>query len=124
MRTTKQQMNTKEVAQALRAELKAKFPGYVFSVVKDDVNHITLTLMKAPIFPFKDPNTTYKQVNQFHIKSSPELTTEAQEVMQAAYELTLAYNFDDSDLMTDYFCVNFYLALGIGKWDKPFEVLC
>ena len=30
------------------------------------------------------------------------------------------YNWDNSDIQTDYFDVNFYLNLSIGKWDKPF----
>ena len=25
--------------------------------------------------------------------------------------------------MTDYFCTNFYLTLGIGKWSKPYKVV-
>ena len=40
-------------------------------------------------------------------------------VMQDVKAFALSYNYDDSDAMTDYFDTNFYLTMGIGKWDKP-----
>ena len=33
-----------------------------------------------------------------------------------------SYNYDHSDVYTDYFDRNFYLWLEIGKWNKPFIV--
>ena len=30
------------------------------------------------------------------------------------------YNYDNSDSQTDYFDVNFYTHLNLGKWNKPF----
>ena len=31
-------------------------------------------------------------------------------------------NYDNSDLMTDYFDVGWYISVNIGKWDKPYIV--
>jgi len=31
------------------------------------------------------------------------------------------YNYDNSDSQSDYFDVNFYLNIGIGRYDKPFK---
>ena len=36
-------------------------------------------------------------------------------------DFTMSYNYDNSDIMTDYFDTNFYLTLGIGRYDKPYQ---
>lgn len=36
-------------------------------------------------------------------------------------DFTMSYNYDNSDVMTDYFDTNFYLTLGIGRYDKPYQ---
>jgi len=58
-------------------------------------------------------------VNQFYIDDDFRLSDKAKELLNFANDTVNSYNFDDSDSMTDYFHVNFYLHLGIGKWDKP-----
>ncbi|MFR9543470.1 MAG: hypothetical protein SNH27_15645, partial [Rikenellaceae bacterium] len=59
----------------------------------------------------------------FYIATDPKLTDRAKEVMTNVTNYIMSYNYDDSDPMTDYFCTNFYLTLGIGRHDKPFEVV-
>ena len=48
------------------------------------------------------------------------LTQEAWDCMAAAFKIANKDNWDKSDIQTDYFNVNYYLHLAIGKWDKPF----
>lgn len=60
-------------------------------------------------------------VNHYHMDDDKTITEKAHEVMQYAYELTKKDNWDNSDIMTDYFDVNFYVHMGIGKWDKPYK---
>ena len=31
--------------------------------------------------------------------------------------------FDDSDSQTDYFHTAYYMSVGVGKWDKPYEAV-
>ena len=31
-------------------------------------------------------------------------------------------NHDRSDIQTDYFCVGWYIAINIGRWNKPYEL--
>jgi len=31
-------------------------------------------------------------------------------------------NHDNSDIMTDYFDVGWYISVRLGKWDKPYVV--
>jgi len=48
------------------------------------------------------------------------LTEEGHKLMQRAEAIVNQYNYDESDAMSDYFSVNFYLHTSLGKWDKPF----
>jgi hypothetical protein len=51
------------------------------------------------------------------------LTPKAWAVMKRADEIQGQYNWNNSDLQTDYFDVNFYFHPQIGKWDKAFKVV-
>ena len=42
--------------------------------------------------------------------------------MKNVCDFVMSYNFDDSDPMTDYFCTNLYLTLGVGTYKKPYKV--
>ena len=57
--------------------------------------------------------------NQYRISTDKFLNEYGKSVIQKVYDIINSYNFDDSDIMTDYFHTNFYLDLSIGKWDKP-----
>lgn len=48
------------------------------------------------------------------------LTKEGHDLFKRVCEIINQYNYDDSDIQTDYFDVNFYLSLNIGKWNKPY----
>ena len=48
------------------------------------------------------------------------LTEEGHSVLQKVVSIVDRYNYDDSDSMTDYYCVNFAFSIGLGHWDKPF----
>ena len=50
-------------------------------------------------------------------------------VQQFLLELTAAmngceevHNHDNSDVMTDYFDVGWYISINIGQWDKPYQL--
>jgi len=45
------------------------------------------------------------------------------EVLKDVYFFMQSYNYDDSDSMIDYFSVNFYSGIYIGKWDKGFKIV-
>lgn len=64
----------------------------------------------------------HRGVNQYYIKDDYTLTDEAKEMMTYCKDLADSFNFDDSDAQVDYFHTNFYMHLGIGKWDKPVVV--
>jgi len=41
-------------------------------------------------------------------------------LLKRVEQIIKQYHYDDSDIMTDYYCVNFSFSLDLGKWDKPF----
>ena len=51
------------------------------------------------------------------------ITEMAEKVLLYAYKLTVSYNFNDNDSMIDYFHTNFYIHIGVGKWNKPFKIV-
>jgi len=48
------------------------------------------------------------------------LTEKGFNLFKRVMELTNKFNWDNSDISTDYFDVNFYTHISIGKWNKPF----
>lgn len=81
---------------------------------------LNVYLMTAPKEVFVD--TTKKSMQGAHYHKEP-LTSYGQLVIETITEYVQSYNYDDSDPYTDYFNVNFYESINIGKWDKPFEVV-
>jgi hypothetical protein len=131
----------KDIAKDIRGQLKKEFPQCKFSVNIDRFSmgeSLLIALMNAPFAAFaKDVDVNgnphdgdYAQLNQYQLRREPEehicngvyLTPEAWAAMKRADEIQRQYNWDNSDLQTDYFDVNFYFHPQIGKWNKPFEM--
>lgn len=116
-------LNTKEIAKILRKELKV-FSGCKWSITTT-YNTIRINLMKAPCSPFVeefDGNRGYIQLNHYYIDRDESLTEEARKMFSDIVNFVQSFNYNDSDAQIDYFSTNFYLYVGIGKWDTEFEV--
>ena len=79
----------------------------------------------------KTQNENYHQLNYYALGDDYDednwcngvfLTEKAHNILQRVTQICQKRNWDNSDAMTDYFDVNYYLHLNIGKWDKPFKV--
>ena len=139
-------LNLKDIAKLIREKLKKEFPNCVFSIQIQRYSmgqSLHINLMQAPFEVFDLIRTIDKhgnvinrghaQLNHYSINNDYDtekgysngayLTREAWVVLQRAVKLSNEYNFDESDIQTDYFSVNFYLQLSIGKWDKEFTKL-
>lgn len=120
--TFKESLTMKEIVQKIKTGLKET--GCKWSIVKSEYSmgaSITISLMEAPFDAFKQGNEkTYKQINQYHLEDTS-ITDEARQLLKKALDLSNVYNWDHSEPETDYFDVNFYLHLQIGKWNKPFR---
>jgi hypothetical protein len=49
------------------------------------------------------------------------LTKAGHDLLSKVVEIADHYNYDDSDIMTDYYSVNFSFSLHIGQWNKPYN---
>ena len=92
--------DTKELAAIFRKHLRERFPMCKWSVRKVDYNSVSITLKSSP----------------YAIDSD-----EVMAITEYAYRFADSYNYDNSDIMTDYFDVNFYGVNSrysiIDKWD-------
>jgi len=73
-------------------------------------------------------STKYHQLNQYRFNDEYEpdnwnngvfLTQQGFNLLKRVSEIVQQYNYDDSDIQTDHFDVNFYFHLNLGTWDKP-----
>jgi len=113
------------------SELEVSLMKASFKVIKDIKEIKEEDLVKYGITREKQERIQkekYNQLNHYSFKNNYSdgynngvfLTRKAWEVLKRVCEIVNYYNYDDSDPMTDYFDVNFYFRLSIGKWDKPF----
>lgn len=138
-------LRVKEIAVLFRGYVKKHWPNCRFSV-RSTYNSIDISLVSAPFSPwanledvkikqeiafrkqnnpYYDPVTTigkgYMEVNHYYIDDSLLLANAGKVLFKDISAFIQSYNFDRSDTQSDYFHVNFYLTLAIGKWNKPFS---
>lgn len=122
----------KEIAQQVRIELKKEFPNCKFSVTTEYFSMgqaMKVSLTSAPFEATQD-GKSYTQLNQYVLRRDDNygdyncngalLTEDAWKTMKRVDEIANGSNWDNSDSQTDYFDVNYYCHMNIGKWDKPF----
>jgi hypothetical protein len=116
--------------QAIRTELKQRFPKWKFSVRKGSGSlSVDVNIMQGTE-SFDDHFSNgrrYAQVNQYWIADHFKDSSERQaieminEIMHNAPGRAGGKQFfDHSDAQTDYFHTAFYTHLSIGKWDKDY----
>jgi hypothetical protein len=119
--------------QAIRTELKQKFPKWKFAVRKGSGSlSVDVNIMQGTE-SFDDQFSNgrrYAQVNQYWIADHFADSSERQaieminEIMHNAPGRAGGKQyFDESDAQTDYFHTAFYTHLSIGKWDKDYVVV-
>lgn len=109
-----------EKTDKFRKEIKAAFPDFKFSVTNEHHSTICISIMEAPI-QMLDEGKTYEDVNTYYIKDHYKDKPAICEVLEKIHEICYRGNHNNSDLMTDYFDVGWYISITIGKWDKPFK---
>ena len=71
----------------------------------------------------------YHQLNPYQLRQNYNtevwcngvfLTEQGHNLLKDAVKIADQYNYDNSDLQTDYFDVNFHLDVDLGKWNKDF----
>lgn len=69
---------------------------------------------------FQKNTSGYCNVNPYWFKEHYD--GEAKEFLAEILEVMNEGNHDNSDIMTDYFDVGWYVDINIGKWNKPYVV--
>ncbi|CAK7034797.1 MAG: hypothetical protein DELT_00516 [Desulfovibrio sp.] len=137
-------LRVKEIAVLFRAYVKKHWPQCRFSV-RSSYNSVSIALVSAPFSPWADLenaeiaqavarrkldnpyydaatiiNRGHMDVNHYYIDDQLLLSPSGKLLFKDLSAFIQSYNFDHSDIQSDYFHVNFYLTLAIGRWDKPF----
>lgn len=77
---------------------------------------LVLNVSEGPL-DFGDED--YIQVNPYHYKSHYQ--GKALKFLSEVIPLMNRGNHDNSDIMTDYFDVGWYVDVNIGRWNKPYR---
>lgn len=109
----------------IAAKLKDVVPkGWKYTLAVRNRSEIVMTISEAPVDllrackDFKEGNTSWA-VNEYWVDRS--FTPEVAEILSRIFDALNLDNHDNSDIQTDYFDVGHYVALLIGRWDKPFK---
>ena len=73
---------------------------------------------------YRVENIGYDQLNNYHLDSATWINPEILKVLKDVNNYVNSFNYDDSDSMTDYFDVNFYYSMEIGRgYDHPAKLV-
>lgn len=103
-----------------RKFLKETYPTMKWSVRKDRYSSFSITLLEADFIPFVGENEKVASINHYHLENS-DINDRAKDVFRNVIQFVMSYNYDDSDIMTDYFNTNFYVSFYIGGWGRDFK---
>lgn len=114
-------LSRSEICKKIKEYAEERFPTCKFSVNKDGYRAVNISLMQGDFEAYAEDNTDkYRQYNHYHYEINNHLTPRCNEVLRLVSEYAQSFNYDNSDIMTDYFDVNFYLSVQVGKWNKAY----
>ena len=118
-------INAEEI-KVIRNELKAAFPakeGWKLSVRGADYSSIYVAVINAPYQMVADGEHTTDFMHAHNIDHCDKFVDDrASKDLHKMFKIINRENYDNSDIMTDYFDVGYYCHLSVGKWDKPFAI--
>jgi hypothetical protein len=106
-----------EIAKRIRADLKAAMadgtiPEMAASVRKTSHNSIRVELSACPFEVLSEARVLADRDNPYQFRGDlPWMSEEGRLVQDAVEKIAGAYNFDGSDIQSDYFHVNYYLTV-------------
>lgn len=110
----------------VKAELKKVIPSaWRWSLAVEHHSTLCLTIAAGPRELAISPRygeETHRNLNPFYLDKDYPNNPELQETFKKISVAMNTDNFDNSDIMTDYFHVGHYVSIQIGKWNKPFIV--
>jgi hypothetical protein len=107
----------KELTPAIKAVLKKyNLKG---SISVDNYSSLIVTISSGDIDFLKDSGRGHISVNTSWIEDH--FTGRANDCLLELKAAMMTGNHDNSDIMTDYFDVGWYIDIKIGKWNKPYN---
>ncbi|URC15324.1 hypothetical protein GD1_200 [Paraglaciecola Antarctic GD virus 1] len=108
------QESKKEMAPAIKAVLKKyKMKGSI------GVRHYSTLVVNISAGPI-DFGKIHRSVNEHYIEKHYAHIPVAQAFLTELNDACQVGNYNNSDIMTDYFDVGHYVNINIGKWDKEY----
>ncbi len=122
---------TAKETRAIKKKLVESFPDFKFSVRNEHHSSVAVTILSGPVrFNYteearrtsasmynvtseKEPD--YLQLNHYYLENYTNAN-----ILHEMYDILNDGNYDNSEPMTDYFDVGFYVNLSMGSWDKPY----
>ena len=111
---------------ALSPAIKAICKEYGVKATISVCNYSTLVLnISAGDIDFfgdsiSQTNSTYMTVNEHWYQDH--FTGRSKEFLSKVIPAMMVGNHDRSDIMTDFFDVGWYIAVNIGRWNKPYKL--
>lgn len=115
-------LSLSDICKKIKEYGKLRFPTCKFSVNKSGYRSVNIILVSGDFEAFRKDEEidrwsyNYDKRGRFNEK----YTDRCNEVMELMRDYAESYNYDNSDIMTDYFDVNFYLDLSVGSWTKAY----
>jgi len=124
----------------IRVALNKEFPQYKFSVTRDHHLGVNVNFMKGPRFAEFESFDRYThettienldghhQINHFHLENfygedNAKILGKVSEIAHTAPGLAGGKEYyNNNDIQSDYFDVAYYVSIGIGKWNKDYEI--
>ena len=110
---------TKEQVQEMRKEIKKVAPDWKISLTRFAHMEVRMVVRSAPIDLLSEKWKDYS-FNTFNWKELDGLP--GIETLRKISAILYKGNHDNSDIMTDYFDVGWYVDMRIGDWQRPFVV--
>lgn len=110
-----------EKTKQVREDLKKEFPQFKFSVKKRHHSTVDVAILEGPM-PLTDKPNGYEVINVYWIEENYKNKPEIKDILLKMLKIINKGNFDESDIMTDYFHVGFYVKFSIGEYDRPYIV--
>ncbi len=110
------QETKKRIAPAVKAILK-KY-GVKGTLAVRHHSTLVLNIKSGIIDIIGSYDRGHYQVNPYYIDEHH--TGEARSFLKEVFKAMNDGNHDNSDVMTDYFDVGWYVAINVGQWNKPY----
>lgn len=108
-----------ELAPAIKAICK-KY-GIKASLAVRHHSGLVLNIKEGPIDFIGNSDNGHEQVNPYHYEKHYDSVALA--FLEEVIPAMMIGNHNNSDIMSDYFDVGWYIYVNIGQWDKPYKVV-